>query len=103
MKINQIGWVHNYLLWNIYRFGLLFSFPIIVLFFLIFFNSLKQSLKCSPDGRECFAYVCLLIPFLISLAEPTFPFGPGTVTLFNFILLGMAEQKKLKNESISGL
>lgn len=92
LKLNQIGWVHNYLLLKLYDYGILFSWPIIVLYFIILIRAIRQSLKCPAEGRECFSYVCLLIPYMISMAEPTFPFGPGTVTIFNFFLLGMAER-----------
>lgn len=93
MNLNKIGWVHNFLLLKLYQYGLFFSWPIIVLYFIILIKTIRQSIKCSPNGWECYAYVCLLIPYLISLTEPTFPFGPGTVNMFNFILLGMADSQ----------
>ena len=98
-KLNQIGWVHNYLLLKLYDYGILFAWPIIVLYFIILIKTIRRSLKCPSDGRECFAYVCLLIPYMISMAEPTFPFGPGTVTIFNFFLLGMAEKSNISRAS----
>ena len=87
---NQIGWVHNFPLLELYQYGMLFSWPILVLYLIILFRAIKRSIAVPARGFPCFAYVCLLIPFVISMGEPTFPFGPGTVTLFNFILLGAA-------------
>ena len=92
LRENQISWIHNYLLLKLYNFGVLFSWPIIILYFIIIFRAAKNSFRFHPTSVECYGFVCLLIPFFISLAEPTFPFGPGTVTVFNFILLGMSEQ-----------
>lgn len=92
-KINQIGWVHNYLLLKLYDFGLLFCWPIYVLYFGILIKTIKCSMRSSSGSRECFGYVCLLLPFVISMAEPTFPFGPGTVNMFNYILLGISERE----------
>ncbi len=92
--LNHISWVHNYILLKLYHYGFLFFWPLIVYYFIILFVSLTRSFRCNNAySRECFCYVCLLIPFLISLAEPTFPFGPGTVTLYNFVLLGIAEKR----------
>lgn len=89
---NQISWVHNYLLLKLYDYGILFSWPIITLYFVIIIRSVKKSFRFHPKSVECYGVVCLLIPYLISIAEPTFPFGPGTVTVFNFVLLGVAER-----------
>ena len=92
-KYNQIGWVHNYLLLKLYDFGVLFSWPIFVLYFVVLISTINKSYKAPPYSRECFGYVCVLIPFVISMGEPTFPFGPGTVNVFNFILLGISEKE----------
>lgn len=97
----QISWIHNYLLLKLYNFGVLFSWPILILFFTIVIRAIKNSLKQNPNSSEGFGNVCLLIPFLISLAEPTFPFGPGTVTVFNFIMFGAA-LKEIDSESLMG-
>ena len=99
-KFNQIGWIHNYPLLKLYDYGLLFSWPILVLYVYICIYTIKLSRHSQPLSTTCLGSTCLLIPYLISMAEPTFPFGPGTVTLFNFILLGMAEKEKLSQKGI---
>ncbi|MBR5736513.1 MAG: O-antigen ligase family protein [Bacteroidales bacterium] len=96
-RFYQIGWVHNYPLLKLYSFGLLFSWPILALYLTILINVIKRTLHLPASGSVCFGYVCLLIPFIISMGEPTFPFGPGTVTLFNFILLGCSEKGRLSS------
>ena len=100
LKLNNIGWVHNYPLLKIYQYGLLFSWPILILYLYICFYAYRLAKKTRPRSIPCSGCVCLLIPYLISMAEPTFPFGPGTVTLINFILLGVAEKMNCSQASI---
>lgn len=92
-RLNQIGWIHNYPLLKVYDYGLLFSWPILVLYVIVGFHALFMARRYDSMSIVCFAGSCLLIPYLISMAEPTFPFGPGTVTMYNFILMGMAEKR----------
>ena len=35
-------------------------------------------------------YIALLVPFVCSMAEPSLPYGPGTSSIFSFILFGVA-------------
>ena len=92
LHLNRIGWIHNYPLLKLYQFGLLFSWPIIALYVYIGVHAIRLSRRTHPTSIPCMGGACLLIPYLISMAEPTFPFGPGTVTLINFLLLGVAER-----------
>lgn len=92
-QLNRIAWIHNFPLLNLYNYGLLFSWPILVLYVYLLVRVIRFQKHSNPLSRTCFGATCLLIPYLISMAEPTFPFGPGTVTVFNFILLGMAERE----------
>ena len=100
LKQNSIGWVHNYPLLKVYQYGLLFSWPILALYVYLCLYAYRLAKKSQPRSVSCSGCVCLLIPYLISMAEPTFPFGPGTVTLINFILLGMAERMNCSNTII---
>lgn len=87
---DSFGWIHNYPLLQLFNNGLLFGFPILTLYLYLFIKIGKGVSNCKVDSiREvgCFA---ALVPFIVSLAEPTFPFGPGTATVFNFIVLGVA-------------
>ena len=99
-KLNQIGWIHNFPLLKIYDYGLLFSWPILVLYVYICIHAVILSRRFEPLSITCLGSTCLLIPYMISMAEPTFPFGPGTVTLINFILLGMAEKERISQKSL---
>ena len=80
-------WIHNYVLLQVFRYGLLFSFPLLVLYFYVFLKSIKGTIH-TQSALMGGGYPLLMILLMISLFEPTFPFGPGTATLFNFILFG---------------
>ena len=93
----QIDWVHNFPLLKLSSFGLLFSWPILTLYFIILWNAFIRSVR--HTGMVSFMNLFLLVPFVISMAEPTFPFGPGTVTVFNFLLFGIADKAIVTNST----
>ena len=86
---SHIPWIHNYPLLKLYDYGLFFSAPILLLYVYQLVSSIKCSLKNKITIWGCGLFA-LIIPFIISMAEPTFPFGPGTSTVFNFILYGVS-------------
>ena len=43
-------------------------------------------------------FIVALYPFFISLAETTLPYGPGTDSVMNFIILGMAYRNEWKEK-----
>lgn len=98
------GWIHNYPLLQLFNNGLIFGLPIICLYVYLFLIIIKGSLRSKVDNIGEVGYFAALVPFIVSLAEPTFPFGPGTATVFNFILLGVAIKSqtiKYEKHSIS--
>ena len=84
----NLEWIHNYPLNKLYEFGVIFSFPIILLYLFVVFYTCKKTIECDQTSNYSIGYYAMLLPIVISMAEPTFPFGPGTATVFNFILLG---------------
>lgn len=93
--MDHIGWAHNFPLLKLSGYGLLFSWPILALYLIIGWKALSRSYRFR--GVVSFFNLLLLVPYLISMAEPTFPFGPGTVTVFNFLLFGIAERTIMAN------
>ncbi len=86
-KMSQI---HNYPLNKLYSYGIVFAGPILILYLYVIICAIKRGLRSEvTDVKNC-GYFALLLPFIVSLAEPTFPFGPGTATVFNFILFGVS-------------
>ncbi len=98
----SIGWIHNYPLNKMFEFGLVFSFPILVLYLYLLFKAIVKTIRSDNHNNYNLGYYLLLIPFIISMAEPTFPFGPGTATVFNFIVFGAA-LRNTENERIGSV
>lgn len=86
----ELAWVHNYPLLKLSSYGILLSLPILLLYLYQLIFTLKKSLYVQRDLLGSLGYIALLIPFICSMNEPTLPYGPGTGTVFNFILLGLA-------------
>ena len=88
---SNVSWIHNYPLLNMYNYGLIFSLPILILYLYLLFVILKNMYVNRNKDILCnVGFYVLLVPFVISMAEPTFPFGPGTATVFNFIIFGVS-------------
>ena len=94
----QIGWIHNYPLNRTFEFGLVFVFPILLLYLFVLGKAIVKTIKSDNHNNYNIGYYLLLIPFIISMAEPTFPFGPGTATVFNFLLFGVAIRNTYNEE-----
>lgn len=86
----DVGWVHNYPLNKLFQYGIVFSLPIMILYLYLLIKTVVRTIKTNNHDVFSIGYYSLIIPFIISMAEPTFPFGPGTATVFNFILFGVA-------------
>lgn len=86
----DVGTIHNYPLNRMFAFGLVFVLPILFLYFFILIFDIKRTIQASNRENRCIGYYLLLIPFIISMAEYTFPYGPGTATVFNFLLFGVS-------------
>lgn len=89
----NIGIVHNYFLINLVNYGLFFSIPIIVLYLYILIRNIGFIARSKRIDNAKIGFFVLLIPFIVSFFEYTFPYGPGTATIMNFIFYGMALKK----------
>lgn len=91
--------IHNFFLKTWYEKGLVFGWPILVMYVLQFFDIVKCSIKkCDINNRSSIGFLLGLYPFLNSLAETTLPYGPGTDSVINFIFWGMACRYLVDNE-----
>lgn len=94
----ELAWIHNYPLEKMYKYGFVFSLPILFIYlFLIVISIVKTGRSDNHDINSIGFYLLILLN-IISMAEPTFPFGPGTATIFSFIIFGLSLRKSL-NES----
>ena len=85
----DIGWVHNYPLNRTFEFGIVYVLPIMLIYIYLLFYSVIKTIKSNNRDNHNIGYY-VIIPYIISMAEPTLPFGPGTATVFNFIVFGLA-------------
>lgn len=79
--------IHNYFLRQLSSFGIIGSFPILFLYFYLLILAIKKAIK-APVTIGSIGFITLPITMIISLEEPTFPFGPGTGVILSFLLLG---------------
>ena len=94
----QMAWIHNYPLNRTFEFGLVFVFPILLLYLFVLGKAIVKTIQSDNHNNFNIGYYLLLIPFIISMVEPTFPFGPGTATVFNFLLFGVAIRNTYNEE-----
>lgn len=90
----DFGYIHNYPLLKWYNYGFVGAFFVLFLYFYLLWLAVKNSFTTSLSKITQMGFLLLLIPYGISMAEPSLPFGPGTVTAFNFILFGLAIREK---------
>lgn len=89
----NLDWIHNYPLEKMYKYGFIFSFPILVMYLFLLVVAFVKSVKADNRNIYCIGCYLLLVPYIVSMAEPTLPFGPGTATIFNFIFFGIFLRK----------
>lgn len=83
------GWVHNYVLGKLSAYGIVGAFALMYLYFTILFNAIRNAMRLDFTNLYTMGFFIVLIPFFISLAEPTFPYEPGTAVFFIYLLYGM--------------
>lgn len=93
----SIGWAHNYLLLQLSNYGIIGGLPWIILYIYLGIKVIVGILKSDLFKIENIGWIFASVSFFVSLAEPTYPYGPGTTNLIPFILLGMALREKHNN------
>ncbi len=88
----HLPWIHNYILLRLANYGIIGSLPWIGLYVFLAYQAFIHIKSTSITKIKNYGYILLLIPFAVSLGEPTFPYGPGTVTFIPFFMLGVAIQ-----------
>lgn len=92
----EYPWVHNYPLRQMSSFGLLGSIPLIGLYLYIALTVVKALFR-AKISFTAIGFAVFLIPLIISLEEPTFPYAPGTGSILPFFLLGYSLSLKDKS------
>ena len=87
----HIPWVHNYVLLKLSDMGIIGSLSWLILYGYIGYRVGKAYISFPNILKiENIGYILIFIPFIVSLGEPTFPYGPGTANFVSFLLLGSA-------------
>lgn len=92
----DIPWIHNYLLLRLVRYGV-WSFFFIVVYFSFILKMIKEYYRNKRLDVNKVGMFLPIIPFFVSLLEPSYPFGPGTVQVFVYVFFGYALQKQQCN------
>lgn len=92
----DIPWIHNYLLLRLVRYGV-WSFFFIVVYFSFILKMIKEYYRNKRLDVNKVGMFLPIIPFIVSLLEPSYPFGPGTVQVFVYVFFGYALQKQQCN------
>lgn len=78
---------HNYLIYIWVRYGLLFGFPLMFVYGIIISKIIRGIRKNKNNVKEL-SLVLMLLLIVVSMFEYTYPYSPGSVTLFAFIMFG---------------
>lgn len=96
--LNGAKWpiAHNYLIAQVYTYGFLFALPMICCYLYLLVIAIRNTIgqRDRVDAVGCYA---VLLLFVVSLFEYTFPYGPSTATVMNFVLLGVTYRKKYED------
>lgn len=87
--------IHNYILLRLVRYGI-WSIPMVGFYLYFGIYVLVMLFKRRKSDFWDLGYVVATVPLIVSFVEPNFPYGPGSVQLLTFVLLGTAlPQRKL--------
>ncbi|MBN2521616.1 MAG: hypothetical protein JXB17_13975 [Bacteroidales bacterium] len=90
---SYIPQIHNYVLLKGYQYGLLGALPLLILYIYLVCNVVKRVVNIRDFGPEHFGFIIIFIPLVISLFEYSFPYGPGSVQVIVFFMLGYSLNK----------
>lgn len=79
--------IHNYILLRMVRYGI-WSFPLVAFYLYFGIKTICVLFKERKTDLRDMGYVVCMIPLLVSFVEPNFPYGPGSVQMLAFLLLG---------------
>lgn len=90
LNARKVGIVHNYLLMQLLDYGLLMAAPLMTLYFYLLFADIKAVATKGITAMKNVGFYAMLVIFVASMFEYSFPYGPGTTTVLNFIFFGIA-------------
>lgn len=89
-ELSGIPWIHNYLLLRLVRYGVIWAAPFYLFYLYLAGAICRRAFNKERVGICNIGYYVLIIQFIISLLEPSAPFGPGTVVFVSYVVLGIS-------------
>ncbi len=86
---SKIPYIHNYPLLRLVRYGF-FSIPLLAFYAYFRICAIIEVFRKRQSDTKQAGWIVCCVPLLISLAEPSFPYGPGLVQMLAFLLLGFS-------------
>lgn len=90
--------IHNYILYNLVNYGLIFSSFLLLIYFKYIFIIIKAIKENTFQYFEIGPLVILIL-FIVSLFEYTYPYAPGSAIFFPFFLMGQYLRNKMNNSA----
>lgn len=79
--------IHNYILLRMVRYGI-WSFPLVAFYLYFGIRTIVALFRERRTALRDVGFVACMIPLIVSFVEPNFPYGPGSVQMMAFLLLG---------------
>lgn len=86
---SKIPFVHNYPLLRLVRYGF-FSIPLLAFYLYFGICAIIEVFRTRKSNTKQAGWIVCCVPLLISLSEPSFPYGPGLVLMYSLLLLGFS-------------
>lgn len=94
--------VHNYLLRILSSYGFIGAIFLVCLYIYFAVYSIRHMVNSKLDFNKI-GYFIILLPFILSMEEPTYPYAPGTAVIFPFVLFGYSLKKEYEIKNINGV
>lgn len=91
----EIEWVHNYVLRILSDYGIIVGGYLLIPYFYIIKQVYKNITSLKSYSVYLLGNVAIIVPFVISLFEPTFPYSPGSTIMFAYFLFGVSHSFKI--------
>ena len=79
--------IHNYVLLRLVRYGV-WSFALVGFYLYFGVKTILALFSARKTDIRDVGYVACALPLIVSFVEPNFPYGPGSVQMLAFLLLG---------------
>ena len=92
---------HNYLVYSLMNYGVLFGWPLLIIYLMIFIKCFRVIINNKNEIWQS-GILLVVLMYIVSLLEYSYPYSPGSATMFGFIMFGqylrrsIAQQEKNK-------